>query len=347
MRIRATLKLRNETMLKQREKLWLTQAALAELASVPLSFVLKLERLDFSPCFEFEQKLIRIAGVLELKPEKIVPPEILGEKFTSRFVSIKDCDIRAFAAPDAVPAVIATELKDTVNNALATLDHFSKKVVEMRYGLNGNCTLTLEEIGRKTLKTQENVRQTEIKALGSLVPILDEERAASAEFTSSRKDLYVNKPRRHRSFISYIPRLTDEEIRKRADKILPIIRYDGKPYYINPVCPFSVSYLWNPKPSSPAKVLIKKLDITTYHAYGYHGLFKPSIAEILAQIPERLLPDVIAFEIIESPKFAGDLHGHPLKAQPAHAFIDGYHVAITRLYGTIASAYPSVGVSSK
>ena len=138
MKVRATLKLRNESMLKQREKLWLTQAALAEIASVPLDFVSKLEALNFKPCFEFEQKLSRVAGVLELKPEQIAPPEVLGEKFTSRFVSIKDCDPNALVSTaNTMSTILELEANDAVIGVLDTMTPREKEVVQLRYGVKG------------------------------------------------------------------------------------------------------------------------------------------------------------------------------------------------------------------
>ena len=37
----------------------------------------------------------------------------------------------------------------------------------------------------------------------------------------------------------------------------------------------------NPKPTDKATGLKPLCTIKTYHTYGYHGLFKPSIAEVL------------------------------------------------------------------
>lgn len=34
------------------------------------------------------------------------------------------------------------------------------------------------------------------------------------------------------------------------------------------------------------------------HGYGYYGLFKPSVGEVIRQIPKDLLEKVVAFEII-------------------------------------------------
>ena len=49
-------------------------------------------------------------------------------------------------------------------------------------------------------------------------------------------------------------------------------------------------------------------DFVCLHRYGYYGLFKPSVGEVLSQIKEYDLPFIKAFEIIESPQTAADFH---------------------------------------
>jgi hypothetical protein len=55
-------------------------------------------------------------------------------------------------------------------------------------------------------------------------------------------------------------------------------------------------------------------------------MFKPSIAEVLAQIPEEHLEQVLAFEIVDSPNNVDDLNAE------REALNAGYHIATTRLY---------------
>lgn len=66
--------------------------------------------------------------------------------------------------------------------------------------------------------------------------------------------------------------------------------------------------------------------MSSFHTYGYYGFFKPSIGEVLAQIPADLIEMVRYFEIIESPETKDDMAKEP------EAFYAGYHVAKTRLY---------------
>ena len=123
----------------------------------------------------------------------------------------------------------------------------------------------------------------------------------------------------------YIPLRTRAELETHADRIIALVK--GKPVVNGDIV--GTSYTWDPKYDEERKVpQLKPLaDITTYHSYGYYGLFKPSIAEVLAQIPEVLLQRVVAFEIVDRPETAEDLNKH------SEALNAGYHFATTRLFG--------------
>ena len=124
----------------------------------------------------------------------------------------------------------------------------------------------------------------------------------------------------------WIPKVSKEEIEKRSERIKPVVKFDSNLSFIKPVDLFGIAYTWDPEPAGRAKGLKPLCDITTYHTYGYYGFFKPSIAEVLAQIPKEYLDKVVAFEIINSPGTADDLN------RESAALNAGYHVATTRLY---------------
>lgn len=125
---------------------------------------------------------------------------------------------------------------------------------------------------------------------------------------------------------SYIPKLSEEELQKRSQLIRPVIRFGGTLYYIEDVHLSNVSYIWSPVKKERASGLVSVAKVTTYHTYGYYGLFKPSIAEVLAQIPEEMVGKVCAFEIVERPERAEDF------SKDIKAFKAGYHVAVVQLY---------------
>lgn len=67
-------------------------------------------------------------------------------------------------------------------------------------------------------------------------------------------------------------------------------------------------------------------DFECIHKYAFYGFFKPSIAEVLAQIPENQVNFMDAFEIISYPETAGDFTENSI------VFKNGFHISIVRLY---------------
>lgn len=123
-----------------------------------------------------------------------------------------------------------------------------------------------------------------------------------------------------------IPLITNAKLADLADRIKPLIRKEDGLYDIEPVDLRDVSFLWDPKPTTKASVVRNDTKwITTYHSWGYYGLFKPSVAEVLCQLSEFILawkPD--AFELTHIPE--------PLLMNPDDDCIDGYHRANVQLF---------------
>lgn len=69
-------------------------------------------------------------------------------------------------APD--DAVAVTLRNETLMRILSTLSHRERRVLEMRYGLNGEQPCTLDEVGRTFNVTRERVRQIENQSLKKL-----------------------------------------------------------------------------------------------------------------------------------------------------------------------------------
>jgi hypothetical protein len=135
----------------------------------------------------------------------------------------------------------------------------------------------------------------------------------------------------------WIPEVSVRRIRELAKRIRPVVRFcqgakglyrspHGKRHYIKPVSLHTTAYTWDPVPTMVATGLKRICDITTYHSWSYYGFFKPSIAEVLAQIPEEHLDKVVAFEIVQKPESMEDMR------RESEAFNAGFHVAKTRLY---------------
>jgi len=129
-----------------------------------------------------------------------------------------------------------------------------------------------------------------------------------------------------------IPEITDERLNELAARIKPVHNFGKRRgrCYVKPMKRGDylrgVAYTWEPRPADKVEDLRPISDIRTYHTFGYYGFFKPSIAEVLAQIPPEVIDQVVAFEIIDSPSDAEDLN------READALNSGYHVATTRLF---------------
>lgn len=136
-----------------------------------------------------------------------------------------------------------------------------------------------------------------------------------------------------------ITSISDEELMKRYEHIKPVIKKEGKLYYLREFTLDEIkgtSYIWNAHEDVREEVgedeleVLEGRDFFCLHGYGYYGLFKPSIEEVLTQIKEDYIPLVKAFEIIESPKTANDFYKDSFTSI---AFDNGYHVSTVRLYG--------------
>ena len=151
---------------------------------------------------------------------------------------------------------------------------------------------------------------------------------------------------------SIIPPISDEMLEKLYEKIKPVVRYSMKPevgvskeipdgdpqyfvfikedhsgdllYYIEDVEPRKTAFIWSPKPVRLAENLEYLDIIETYHTLGAPAFFKPSIAEVLSQIPTRYIDIVVAFETIADGLTADNVVEVRSKS---------YHKTTTKLYG--------------
>jgi hypothetical protein len=84
-----------------------------------------------------------------------------------------------------------------------------------------------------------------------------------------------------------IVEISDELLAERLKHWTPIIHEGGKFYTIKTVDPRNMSFIWDPEFTGEVSIEVMAERIT-YHTCGYHGFFKPSIAEVLAQIPDDI-----------------------------------------------------------
>lgn len=136
----------------------------------------------------------------------------------------------------------------------------------------------------------------------------------------------------------WIPDISDDEITQMLEHITPLVRSGGGGGGLRTAeegDPRTVSYAW--RPCEDTVVDESELEeiqrIRTYHTWGHYSMFKPSVAEVFAQIPRELRGTVGAFLVI-GPEDAEALN------REKEALDAGYHVAETILYKRKSRALP-------
>ena len=84
-----------------------------------------------------------------------------GDRSSANFLTDENAPL-----PDDVAD--ATLRKELLRKILATLSHRERRVLELRYGLDGEQPRTLDEVGRTFNVTRERIRQIENQSLKKL-----------------------------------------------------------------------------------------------------------------------------------------------------------------------------------
>ena len=71
-------------------------------------------------------------------------------------------------ADSPIERAVADGLRQTIDEVLSGLTAREAKIIRMRFGLDTDTTLTLEQVGRQFGVTRERIRQIEAKALRKL-----------------------------------------------------------------------------------------------------------------------------------------------------------------------------------
>lgn len=117
-----------------------------------------------------------IGGEMEMDPDKVREILKISQNTTSLESPVGDGDDESvlgdFISDDQqlspYEATSQQMLRENVEEVLSALSDREAKVLRMRFGLNDNKMMTLEEVGRKFGVTRERIRQIEAKALRKL-----------------------------------------------------------------------------------------------------------------------------------------------------------------------------------
>lgn len=180
MRLRATLRIRNDEMIAARERLGLNQKEAAEQAGVPMYFLYSCEKLDYIAAkYNCQENVLRIASFLGLDPEVIMPEELQGVSIQSCFTATANVENKVlregiqqqFRARNLLPApdeeCEQNDLIEMIQQLLPTLSYREREIMKLLYGLDDNdkTEYSYSEVGRIFKVTRERVRQVEARAI--------------------------------------------------------------------------------------------------------------------------------------------------------------------------------------
>ena len=172
---------------------WIRQAVARALADkgrtirMPVHVVEKLNRIaraerGLRAELGREPTLLEVATALELPVEEVEQILRSGQSPISLEKPVGDdeeSELGHFITDDSVPlpdeAVEVTMRSEALQRAIARLSERERRVVELRYGLNGEHPRTLDEVGRLFDVTRERIRQIENHALRKLRSLADGE----------------------------------------------------------------------------------------------------------------------------------------------------------------------------
>lgn len=130
-----------------------------------------------------------------------------------------------------------------------------------------------------------------------------------------------------------IPEIDDKRLKQLYQLLKPIVTIDEMKYLLREFTLQELrnqSYIWNRHEDKRDVVDPSRLetvdDFLCLHTWGYYGLFKPSIAEVLSQAPESVIEQANTFEIIERPETREDVFKYK------EVIDNGFHLSKVRAY---------------
>lgn len=131
----------------------------------------------------------------------------------------------------------------------------------------------------------------------------------------------------------FLPTIDDNRLRELYKTLKPIVTIEEIKYLLKEFTLEQLrnqSYIWNVERDNREIVEPGKLEIVDdflcLHSWGHYGLFKPSIAEVLAQVHDYVAKEANTFEIIESLQTREDVFRY------SEIIDNGFHLSKVRAY---------------
>lgn len=169
----------NGTLRKLRLERGLTQRQLAEKAGLNKTVISHYETMHITPSKETAEK---IANALGVKAEKVFPEflNMVSDYVPKTEIKYAQLSVQALEAYNEKHKFLMedntspedtfrrNDIYDKIEESLYHLTERERKVIRMRYGLDGEDPHTLEEVGNEFDVHRERIRQIEMKALSKL-----------------------------------------------------------------------------------------------------------------------------------------------------------------------------------
>jgi RNA polymerase sigma factor (sigma-70 family) len=172
--IRFIIRIKNNRLVRHREKLGLSQAKMAELCGVSQTEYGRIENLQEFPVKtktgDWKEVAQRISSVIGLPEEELFPEAFKKISKTRWEKEIGLPQLAGMSMPRLGPveSVEAKEREEEIKKQLLTLTPREQTIIIKRFGLFGNGFETREEISKGFNLTLERIKQIEEKALRKL-----------------------------------------------------------------------------------------------------------------------------------------------------------------------------------
>lgn len=165
---------------------WIRQAIIHALSQSSRSFNLPQKVTDKISRMNKEIEILKkelgreptreeIAERLKIKPEEVADMELIQEKgmsLSDKLSEDEDLVVEDRLSDELAPSVeyqiIKNSIEQQIREVLNELDEREALVLKLRFGLDNDEPLTLQEIGERLGLTRERIRQIEQKAIGKL-----------------------------------------------------------------------------------------------------------------------------------------------------------------------------------
>ena len=110
----------------------------------------------------------RLSAILEKDPEWLFPQSLYEATWRPIAGYLSDVRVQQVLAPTQEHLIHARELISTVKQVMGDLPQRDRRVIEMRFGLDGKGERSLDEVGDELGVTRERIRQLEARGLRKL-----------------------------------------------------------------------------------------------------------------------------------------------------------------------------------